>query len=206
MSKSLPQTITGRLSRHRDGYGFVIPSKPITKIAGDVFIPPSMMLDAMHGDTVEIRLGRVDERGRAEGRISRVLRRAHAEVVGRFQRGTNYNYVIPEDRRLNEEIVIQRGQETPMEDTKRQRTGNVPSIVDIDGAYVNVEITRFPTGTQKARGRVIEILGRPGDFGIDVEVIIRKHHLPHRFPPEVLAAAEAAPQTVSEDAAAGRRD
>jgi ribonuclease R len=209
MSKSLPQTITGRLSRHRDGYGFVIPSKPMTKIAGDIFIPPAAMLDAMHGDTVEIRLGRVDERGRADGRISKVLRRAHAEVVGRFMRGTNYNFVIPEDRRLSEEIVIQRGQETPTEDTKRQRTGRVPSISDIsniDGAYVNVEITRFPTGTQKARGRVIEILGRPGDFGIDVEVVIRKHHLPHRFPPEVLAAAEAAPQTVSEDAAAGRKD
>ncbi len=206
MSKSLPQTITGRLSRHRDGYGFVIPSKPLSKIAGDVFIPPAGMLDAMHGDTVEIRLGRVDERGRAEGRIQKVLRRAHGEVVGRFQRGTNYNFVIPEDRRLSDEIVIQRGQETPTEDTKRQRTGEVPFSGDIDGAYVNVEITRFPTGTQKARGRVIEILGRPGDFGIDVEIVIRKHHLPHRFPPEVLAQAEAAPQTVPETDLTGRRD
>jgi ribonuclease R len=206
MSKSLPQTILGRLSRHRDGYGFVIPDKALSKISGDIFIPPAAMLDAMHGDRVEIRLGRVDERGRAEGRISKVLRRAHGEVVGRFQRGTNYNFVIPEDRRVGDEIVIPRGQETPAEDAKRQRTGEVAFTGDVDGAYVNVEITRFPNAMQKARGRVIEILGRPGDFGIDVEIVIRKHHLPHRFPPEVLAAAEAAPQTVSEEAAAGRRD
>jgi ribonuclease R len=201
------ERVTGRLSRHRDGYGFVIPDKPLPRVVGDVFIPAHAILDAMHGDRVEIRLGNIDARGRAEGRVQKILRRAHAEVVGRFRRGKNYSFVIPEDQRVGDEILIPRGAEIPSEDTARQRTGDLPKkAADLDGAIVNIEITRFPSATQKARGRVIEILGRPGDFGIDVEIIIRKHHLPHRFPPEVLAEAAVAPQAVSEDVAAGRRD
>ncbi len=200
------QKITGRLSRHRDGYGFLILDTPLARIAGDVFLPPDAMLDAMHGDRVEARLGRIDARGRAEGRVMKVIRRAHAEVVGAFHRGKQYNYVLPEDARVGEEILIPRGEEKPPEDLTRQRTGEVKTPGELDGAIVNVEITRFPTSSQKARGRVVEILGRPGDFGIDVEIVIRKHHLPHRFPAEVLAAAEAAPQTVEDGALEGRRD
>src|SRR5437899_1628461 len=200
--------ITGRLSRHRDGYGFVIPDKPLPNITGDVFIPPHAILDAMHGDRVEIRIGRLDPRGRAEGRIQKVLRRAHAEVVGTFHRGKNYNFVTPEDQRVGDEILIPRGQEVPAEDVKRQRTGDLPvRAPELDGAYVNIEITRFPGVTQKARGRVIEVLGRPGDFGIDVEISIRKHHLAHRFPTEVLAEAEGAPKVVETTSLeTGRRD
>ncbi len=206
VSKSLPRAVVGRLSRHRDGYGFVILDKPIAKFSGDVFIPRPFMLDAMHGDRVEVRLGRIDERGRAEGRIGRVLERAHEEIVGIFHRGPQYNFVLPDDRRIGEEIVIPRGQEVPASPTGRQRTGDIPSVGELDGTYVNVQLTRFPNGTQKARGRVIEVLGRPGDFGVDVEIVIRKHHLPHRFPPEVLAAAESAPQSVAEEISATRRD
>jgi ribonuclease R len=207
------QRVIGRLSRHRDGYGFVIPDTPLSRVVGDIFIPAKAMLDAMHGDRVEVRLGPLDGRGRAEGRIQKVVRRAHAEIVGSFHRGQNYNFVLPEDHRVGDEILIPRGEEIPLleADASRQRTGDLPGSLiknahDLDGAIVNVAITRFPGATQKARGRVIEILGRPGDFGIDVEIIIRKHHLPHRFPPEVLASAEAAPQEVSSSVLEGRRD
>ena len=201
IAPTMNQRVTGRLSRHRDGYGFVILDTPLPRVSGDIFIPAAAMLDAMHGDRVEVRLGPLDGRGRAEGRIQKVVRRAHAEIVGSFHRGKSYNFVLPEDHRVGEEILIPRGQEIPLleDDASRQRTGDVPrNAEDLDGAIVNVAITRFPGATQKARGRVIEILGRPGDFGIDVEIIIRKHHLPHRFPPEVLAAAAAAPQEVGE--------
>lgn len=203
------QRLSGRLSRHRDGYGFVIPDKPVPGVAGDIFIPRNAMLDAMHGDRVEIRLGRIGPDGRAEGRIQRIAKRAHAELVGIFHRGKGYNYVSPEDRRVGEEIIISRGDEFPSTDVKRQRTGDLrAAVAEMEGAYVNIELTRFPGATQKARGRVIEILGRPGDFGVDVEIIIRKHHLPHRFPPEVLAAAAATVQEVAPDVATspGRRD
>jgi ribonuclease R len=203
------QKVTGRLSRHRDGYGFVIPDTPLKRINGDIFIPAQFMSDAMHGDRVEVRIGRIGEDGRADGRIERITRRAHSEVVGRFRRGKSYSFVIPEDRRVGDEILIPRKDELPAVNTSRQRTGDVrfsaagskagvrlDGAGDLDGAIVNVEITRFPNSTQKARGRVIEVLGRPGDFGIDVEIIIRKHHLPHRFSEEVLAEAAAAPTEV----------
>ncbi len=71
---------------------------------------------------------------------------------------------------------------------------------------MNVEITRFPRGGLAPTGRVIEILGRPGEIGVDVEIIIRKHHLPHEFPEEVLAEARAAPQQVAGSGLRGRRD
>ena len=63
-------------------------------------------------------------------------------------------------------------------------------LQELDGAVVNVEITRYPKGGLAPAGRVIEILGRPGDIGVDVEIIIRKHHLPHIFPAEVIAEAK----------------
>src|SRR5450756_809320 len=56
---------------------------------------------------------------------------------------------------------------------------------DLDGIVVDVEITDWPSATQQPRGRVIEILGEENDFGVDVEIMIRKLHLPHRFPPTV---------------------
>ncbi len=220
--------MTGRLVRHRDGYGFVIPDQEVPGLAGDIFISPPAMADAMHGDRVQVRLGKLDERGRGEGRIHKVLERAHATVVGRFREGRSYNFVLPYDERLVDEILISRGEEIPAEAPDKHRvkgraaetsagrwpaTGQRPALVgpmpvlpDLDGAIVNVEITRFPTATDKARGRVIEILGRPGDFGIDVEIIIRKHHLPHRFPPEALEAAAAVPQYLGGRDLAGRRD
>jgi ribonuclease R len=185
----VPKTLTGRLVRHRDGYGFVIPDKPLPGVQGDVFISPLGIGDAMHGDQVQVRLGQVDARGRVEGRISKVLARAHATVVGQFRRGRQYDYVVPQDERIVAEILIPHADPAPE-----------------DRAIVDVEITRFPSATQKARGRIVEILGKPGDFGIDVEIVIRKHRLPHRFPPEALEAAARAPQFLSARDTAGRRD
>jgi ribonuclease R len=91
------------------------------------------------------------------------------------------------------------------------RLGDVPfievsSAEELDGAVVNVEITEFPSLTEPAAGRVIEVLGRPGDFGIDVEIMIRKHHLPHRFPPEVVAEAESIEAVIRSEEIATRRD
>ena len=77
---------------------------------------------------------------------------------------------------------------------------------ELDGAVVNVELTRFPRGGVAPAGRVIEILGRPGDIGVDTEIVIRKHHLPYEFAPEVLAEAQAMPQQVGEEDRRGRRD
>ncbi len=79
------------------------------------------------------------------------------------------------------------------------------SAEDLDGMVVNVEILEFPEDGDSAVGRVIEILGRPDDFGVDVEIMIRKHHIPHHFPPEVLEQAQSFANIIREDELAGRR-
>ncbi len=234
---ALPQTarsnvVAGRLSLHRDGYGFVTPESAALreKLTGDVYIPPPRIGSVMHGDRVLVEVGPVRSDGRAEGRILQVVRRAHPTVVGTFHYGSRYNYVTPIDDRVAQEILIPRGQERPEghftaesaesaeKRKKKQKAGHTPHRVlgaeakrsaeyaDLEGVVVDVEITEWPTATQSARGRVLEILGREGDFGVDVEIIIRKYRLPHRFPEEVLAEAQVFGAAIPADEARRRRD
>ncbi len=202
-SKRDPNTIAGRLVAHRDGYGFVVPDTPVPGMDGDLFIGSANLADAMHGDRVSAHIDRRAMGGRWEGRIVSVTRRAHSSVVGIFHFGSRANTVTPFDSRLQGDIIIPDGEELPRSPKK---SGPPPRRSDLDGAVVNVELTRFPKGGTAPAGRVIEILGKPGDFGIDVEVVIRKHHLPHEFPGEVQAAANSVPQAVSEPDLSGRRD
>jgi len=209
-----PSLISGRLVTHRDGYGFVVPDQPIPALEGDLFIGRDHLGDAMHGDQVVARIERRRGDGRAEGRIVRVVKRAHPTVVGIFQYGGYGNRVAPYDTRLLHEIIIPPGDElTPglreklgMPPGKGGAGRRAPRLPELDGAVVNVELTRFPRGGAAPAGRVVEILGRPGDFGVDVEIIIRKHHLPSEFPEEAKAPARAAPQQVGARDLEGRRD
>ena len=205
--------LTGRLVAHRDGYGFVVPDTPRKDLDGDLFIGRDGLGDAMHGDHVLAsieRRGRFgDGAGRAEGRILRVLDRAHGTVVGLFRYGSRGNTVAPYESRLLQEIIIPPGDELTPE--LRAKVGAHPPrrglrLPELDGAVVNVELTRFPRGGVAPAGRVIEILGRPGDFGVDVEILIRKHHLPHEFSAEVLAEAAAVAHPVGDAERVGRRD
>src|SRR5207245_8294505 len=82
----------------------------------------------------------------------------------------------------------------------------IPRMPELDGAVVNVELTRFPRGGAAPVGRVIEILGRPGELGVDTEIIIRKHHLPHFFSAEVMQEAERRATPVGDSECAGRED
>ncbi len=200
----------GRLQMHRDGYGFLVPDRPIENLRGDIFLPPATAAKAMHGDRLVVRVGRIDSDGRAEGEIVRILRRAHQTVVGEFRVRLKGNYVIPHDDRIQQWIAIPEGLEIPPHALTGDRVGARPVEVsepaDLDGMIVNVELLEFPEGQGNAAGRVTEILGYPDDFGVDVEIVIRKHHLPHRFPPEVLAQAQAYPALIRGDEIAGRMD
>ncbi len=220
--------IAGRLILHRDGYGFVVPEKPLPQVEGDIFIGRDAIEDAMHGDRVLVRIERrsfppAAARGRsapgalrAEGRIVRVLGRAHASVVGLFRYGARGNAVLPYDARMQHEVAIPPGEEvTPQ---LREKLGlssdaapgaprkRAPHLPELDGAVVNVEILHYPRGGAGPTGRVVEILGRPGELGVDIEIIIRKHHLPHAFAPEAIEEAECAARPVSAEALAGRED
>jgi len=216
-AKRDPNLLTGRLVAHRDGYGFVVPDSPRTDIDGDLFIPPDQLGDAMHGDRVIARIERRDTRhapgsaARAEGRIAKVLGRAHPTVVGLFHYGHRSNFVTPYESRLHHEIVIPPGEELTPELRARHKAEKLPKpgslrLPELENAVVNVEITRFPRAGVPAVGRVIEILGHPGEFGLDVEILIRKHHLPHRFPDDVLEQARLAARPVGTAEPGGRRD
>jgi ribonuclease R len=182
--------IVGKLSTHRDGYGFVVPEKFQNDQHGDVFIPARFMSDAMQGDTVLASIDRIKEGNRAEGKILKVLERRNLTIVGQFRRSAPYNVVVPYDAKIAHEIVIREGDDM-----------NAPP-----DSIVNVEITHFPKGTRTLRGKVIEVLGFRGDFGIDVEIVIRKHQIPVDFAAAVLSQVKGFSQEVDEAAIGGRTD
>jgi ribonuclease R len=150
----------------------------------------------MNGDLVLVRVDtnapeKVRKGGRVfvDGEVNRILRREHQTVVGRFHDDAE-PYVVPFDIRLESEIAILPDQ------TMDAR----------DGEMVNVEIESYPGKNSIATGRVVETLGFIGEPGVDIEVVIRKFHIPHRFPDEVLAAADAIPMEIPESEIARRVD
>jgi ribonuclease R len=211
--------IKGRLVLHHDGYGFVVPSTPMPQLDGDLFIPPSAINGAMHGDQVIAKIKPaygVTGARRAEGSIVRILGRAHATVVGLFRYGSSGNVVLPYDIRIQSEIEIPPGDELTSQlreklglrplDHLAGRPKRLPVLPELDGAVVNVELTRYARGGAPPTGRVVEILGRPGDLGVDIEIIIRKHHLPHTFSSAVLQEAARRAVPVTELERQGRED
>jgi ribonuclease R len=127
-------------------------------------------------------------------------------VVGEFQVGRRGQYVVPHDDRIQQWIDIPDGMEMPPAGATVDRIGvmapKVSSVEELVGMVVNVELLDY----EQRVGRVIEILGHPDDFGVDVEVVIRKHHLPHQFPPEVVELAEGVPAAIGAGEWEGRRD
>jgi ribonuclease R len=206
----MPKTIQGRLSVHRDGYGFLIPDEPVEGVDGDVFLPPAAAAKAMHGDRVSVRITQRSKGGRAEGDIIAILARAHSTLVGTFYLKRRGMFVRPHDDRIRDWIEIPEGMAIPKGLKPVDRIGAAALTIrdekDLDGLIVNVEIIDYPDKDGPGAGRVVEILGRPGDFGVDVEIIIRKHRIPHQFPPQVLEEAVAIPAAIPSDALQDRRD
>jgi len=213
--------VSGRLILHQDGYGFVVPDKPMPQLDRDIFIPRDAVGDAMHGDHVQVELGRVTpgpEGQRAEGRIVRVLDRAHPTVVGLFRYTPSGNVVLPYDNRIQHQVEIPPGDDLTAALKQKYggaerageagggRSRRIGRVAELDGAVVNVELVRFPRGGISPVGRVVEILGKPGDLGVDTEIIIRKHHLPHEFSQNVLEEAERRAQPAQESDLQGRED
>ena len=200
----------GRVSIHRDGFGFLIPDVPLPNVSGDVFLPPGEAAKLMHGDRAVVRITRFGGQGRAEGEIAKILRRAHITVVGEFRVKHRGNYVIPSDDRVQQWLEIPEGMEFPESQTSPDRVGaaqrKVTTVEELDGMIVNVEVLEFPEGGEHGVGRVIEVLGLPGDFGVDVEIMIRKHHLPHEFPAAVIEEARTISHVIGPEEVARRRD
>jgi ribonuclease R len=210
-----------------------LPARAQGKLQGDIFVPPPEIGNAMHGDRVLVELGAIRPDGRGEGRILRVTERKQETVVGTFHYGTRHNYVTPMDEKLTMEIIIPAGMEYPTVDDqeelpstadrdqlppepKKPRKHSPHRVLgeeakrtswdDLENVVVEAEITQWPSPTQNPRGRVVEILGYEDDFGVDVEIVIRKHHIPHVFPSEVLEEAQEISPVISGREIARRRD
>jgi ribonuclease R len=206
--------IAGRVSIHRDGYGFLIPQQPIPGVSGDLYIGRESTGGAMNGDRAIARITHSGANGRTEAEIVKILRRAHPTVVGQFSIHRRGLFVIPHDERLTEWIEIPEDMAIPdlaaAGNAQMDRIGPKPieiaDISQLDGMIVNAELLEFGDRGNAPVGRVIEVLGSPDDFGIDVEIVIRKHHLPNRFPAEVIDEAQAMPSVITAEDLKGRRD
>ncbi|HEY7304194.1 MAG TPA: VacB/RNase II family 3'-5' exoribonuclease [Bryobacteraceae bacterium] len=205
-----PEYAAGRVSIHRDGFGFLIPDQVDQGFPGDIFLPPDEAAKTMHGDRALVHVRRIAIEGRAEGEILRILRRAHVTVVGEFRRKRRGNFVVPSDERIQQWIEIPEGLELPETRAGVNRVGaqrrEIATVEDLDGMVVNAEILEFPEDGGHAVGRVIELLGYPDDFGVDVEIMIRKHHLPHEFPDDALRQAQQISHEIPTSELKGRRD
>jgi ribonuclease R len=180
----------GRLQTHPAGYGFVTPERPL-EMGGDIYISGPLLNEAMHGDRVVVRIERVKEGGRAEGRIIRILERSNQSIVGRYDRDDNgMGYVAPFDRRVLMDIFIPPGNEG----------GASP------GEMVVAELTRWPTTTRGAIGRVAEVLGDIDAPGVDTEIIIRKFSIPDDHSEEAVAEAVRLGSVVTDRDIRGRTD
>ena len=181
--------VIGTLRGTRSGHAFVVPDDPKEREKGDLFVSARAMGPALHGDKVIARLTRASERGR-EGRVEAVLYHANKSVVGTFVKLKTESFVSPIDERFLHEINIARAD----------------TLGAADGDIVNVEITRSPIAGRPPWGRVIEVLGRAEQPGIDLEIVIRKHQLPHIFPDAALSEAEAISDAITQEQLAARAD
>ena len=181
--------IVGKLTCNAGGFGFVVPEK---KKPGqpDIYISSANMKEALHGDRVVARLERATPKG-PEGRIIRVLERGIQRLVGRYEEDGRFGgHVVPFDKRVLHELFIPPGD----------------NLEAAAGQMVAAEITRPPTATRNPTGRVVAVLGRLEDPGVDLKVIMAKYDLPDAFPEEVEAEAARVPEAVSEDEIRGRTD
>lgn len=206
--------VAGRMSIHRDGYGFLIPDRPVPGVSGDLYVGRDYLQGAMNGDRAIVRITHLGPAGRSEAEIVRILKRAHPTVVGQFRIHRRGLFVVPHDERLTDWIEIPEDLAIPdlaaVGHAQVDRIGPAPieiaNISDLDEMIVNVEVLEYGDRRTAPVGRVIEVLGSPDDFGIDVEIIIRKFHLPNRFPAEVIEEAQSVPSVITAGDLANRRD
>ncbi len=180
------QLIRGRVIGHPDGFGFLAPDEG----GDDLFLSAREMHSCLHGDRVLARVSGVDRRGRREGAIVEVLEHANVNVAGRYYFDKGVGFVVADNKRINQDILVPADQTYGAE----------------DGQLVVVEIREYPTQRRQAVGRVIEILGDHMAPGMEIDVAIRSHDLPQVWSPMVEAECEGLPTEVPESAKQGRTD
>ena len=178
--------VSGRVEGHRDGHGFLVPDEP----GESVYIPSAEMRQVLHGDRAAIKITGRDQRGRPVGEIVDVLERGNRRVVGRLHAEHGVLFLVPEDRRIAQDILI------PPAEAGKAKAGQI----------VTVELVAQPSKHAQPIGRVAEVLGNSEDPGMEIEIALRKFDLPYEFSKKALAQTKALPDTVREEDIAGRKD
>ncbi|SOB76526.1 RNAse R [Marinobacter sp. LV10R510-11A] len=170
--------VSGRVIGHKDGFGFLVPDDG----GSDLFLTARQMRQVFHGDRVVARVDKVDDRGRREGVIVEVIEHRTHQTVGRFFKESGIAYVMPENARINHEVLV-----------AEEHVGEA-----YHGQYVVVDILRQPTVRTQPTGKIVEILGEHLAPGMEIDVAIRSYDIPHSWPTEVGEQAAAILGEVSE--------
>lgn len=176
----------GRIQGNKDGFGFFIPEDG----GDDLFLSPREMEKLFDGDIVLARHSGFDNRGRKEGMVVEILTRRYSEIVGRYYQEQGFGLVIPDSKRIAHEILIPDGQ---------SRSAS-------DGQYVVAELVEYPDKRRKAIGKITEILGDVSTPGLEIDIAVRSHNIPHEWPADVEKETARLPNTVSDKELKGRYD
>ncbi|WP_084284299.1 ribonuclease R [Clostridium lundense] len=179
--------VVGKLQGHQKGFGFLIADieRP------DVFIPSSNMNGAMHNDRVMVKILREENNGKkCEGEVIRILERGNKTVIGVFEESKNFGFVVPDEKRIHQDVFISKG------DTMGAKSGQI----------VIAEIVRWPETRRNPEGKIVDILGKKGDKGIDILTIIKKYKLPEEFPAKVQSYAENLSEEIPQEEYERRKD
>ena len=178
--------VKGKVQGHPDGFGFLIPEDG----SDDLVLSAKEMHKVLHGDTVMARVGGMDRRGRREASVVEVLEHANTRVVGRLYEDHGIMFVVAENRRISQDILVAPGEQGAA----------------IAGQVVILELMQQPSKHAQPIGRIVEVLGNYGDAGMEIEIALRKHDLPNEFPFDAKHQAEQfAPEVLPENYA-GRED
>ncbi|HGF7147240.1 TPA: ribonuclease R [Vibrio cholerae] len=183
------EMVKGYVIGHKDGHGWVRPEGSLNK-EGDILLPHHQMRTLIHGDFVLVQPSGTDKRGRKEGRLVRILEERNGQIVGRFFFEYGYSYVVPDDSRIHHDILI------PNDLRAGARMGNV----------VVIEITDRGTRNRGMMGKVVEVLGENMAPGMETQIAIRTHQIPHEWPAEVEQQVAGLTEKVPEEAKQGRVD
>ncbi|QWV95045.1 ribonuclease R [Geomonas oryzisoli] len=182
-------TVRGKLSTHRDGYGFVMPEDG----GEDLFVPARYLAEYMNGDIVEAQVVSTRRDGKREGRVTALVQRGVTEIVGRFEAVGKGGRVIPDDPKLGRDLFVTPG---AAGGASKAKTGQI----------VLAAITSYPSGARPLEGRIVEVLGEADDPEVEALTVIKKYELPNVFDAKVMAEAEQQPQEVTDEARQGRVD
>ncbi|MGD9708666.1 MAG: ribonuclease R [Halothiobacillaceae bacterium] len=180
------ELVRGRVIGHKDGFGFLVPDEG----GDDVFLSARQMRALLHGDRAVVQITGIDQRGRREGALVEVLERANAEVVGRLVLESGVAFVIPDNKRITQDVLI-----------PQDALGEAQ-----DGQIVRVQLVEQPTFRNKPVGRVVEVLGDHMAPGMEIDVAIHTHGLRHEWPEDVLAQIAGLSEEVAEVDKLGRVD